>query len=109
MRMTAKLGINVRINSCGKGLRIVHIASVITSGDIGENYTTFPNTLIGEGRRGGNPVLGNRVTTYPGAVVVGKVTIADGVWVAANAFVNKSCSEENAILAGVPAKIIGRR
>ena len=52
MRMSAKYGMQVRINSCGKGFRIVHISSVITSGDIGEYYTAFPNTLIGEGTRG---------------------------------------------------------
>lgn len=108
MRMSAKLGIQVRINSCGKGLKIVHISSVITNGDIGEDYTAFPNTLIGAGSRGGNPVIGNHVTTYSGAVVVGPIEIADNVKIGANAFVNKTFLVEGATVAGVPAKIVNK-
>ena len=108
MRMSAKYGMQVRINSCGKGFRIVHISSVITSGDIGEYYTAFPNTLIGEGTRGGNPVLGNHVTAYPGAIVVGDIEIADNVSIGANSFVNESFLEQGATIVGAPARIVKR-
>jgi acetyltransferase-like isoleucine patch superfamily enzyme len=41
--------------------------------------------------------------------VTGGVTIADGVIVAANAVVTRDVLEENSIVAGVPAKAIGKR
>ena len=109
IRLSAKLGMNVRLNSCGKGLRIVHISSVITSGDIGENYTAFPNTLVGQGTDGRNPVIGDNVSVFAGAIIVGGVTIANDVIVGANSFVNKSFLEEGVIIAGVPARIIKHR
>lgn len=109
MRLSARLGINVRINSYGKGLRIVHISSIITSGDIGENYTAFPNTLIGEGTSGGNPVIGNNVTAYTGATIVGNITIANNIKIGANSFVNKSFLEEGVTIGGIPAHFLRKK
>lgn len=101
--MSVRYGMNVRLNSCGRGLRIVHVSSVITNGDIGENYTAFPNTLVGQGTKGGNPIIGNNVTAYTGATIVGDIQIADSVKIGANAFVNKSFLTAGATVAGVPA------
>jgi len=106
IKMSAKFGINVRLNSCGKGLRIVHIFSVITSGDIGQNYTAFPNTLVGQGTRGGNPIIGDNVTAYTGAIIVGGITIANNITIGANSFVNKSFLEEGVTIVGNPASIV---
>jgi len=53
--------------------------------------------------------IGNDVWLCAGCVITGGVTIADGVIVAANAVVTKDVTEENAIVAGVPAKVIGKR
>lgn len=41
-----------------------------------------------------------------GAIILGDVTIADGVAIGANAVVNKSVTEENIAVAGVSAKKI---
>ena len=42
-----------------------------------------------------------------GAKIIGDVSIANNVIVAAGAVVNKDCLKEGVILAGIPAKIIG--
>lgn len=48
----------------------------------------------------------NRIYVGPGAVIQGPVIIEDNVIIAPNAVVNKSIPK-NAIVAGVPARIIG--
>lgn len=55
------------------------------------------------------PQIGNNVYIGPGAKLFGKITVADGVAVGANAVVNKDCLEENVGLSGVPATIMGRK
>lgn len=103
VRQRIRCGLNIRINSCGKGLHILHISSVITNGDIGRNFTVFPNVLIGAGR-GGEPIIKDNVTVYTGATVIGKIVLECGITVGANALVNKSCEQSNVVLGGVPAK-----
>lgn len=53
------------------------------------------------------PQIGNDVYIGPGAVIFGDITIADGCYIGANAVVNKSISETNSVVVGVPAKVIG--
>lgn len=52
------------------------------------------------------PVIGNGVRISAGAKVVGNITIGDNVIIAANAAVVKDVPA-NAVVGGVPAKIIG--
>jgi len=52
------------------------------------------------------PQLGNNVFIGPGAKILGKVKIADGIAIGANAVVTKSFLEPNITIAGVPAKKI---
>ncbi len=103
--LSVKYGLNIRLNSCGRGLHIVHLSSVITNGDIGENYTAFPNTLVGQSG-GRTPTVGNNVVAYTGATIVGEIVIADGVCIGANSFVNKNVDIEGACVGGVPARIL---
>ena len=51
------------------------------------------------------PVIGNNVHISHGAVVFGGITIGNNVDIGANAVVNKPVPD-NAVVAGVPAKII---
>lgn len=55
---------------------------------------------------GGSPIIGDNCDIGVGAKIIGDITIADNVTIAAGAIVNKSCSQSNVVLAGVPAKII---
>ena len=77
-RLRFKYGMKVRLNSCGKGLCIVHLGSIITNGDVGEDARLFVNSAIvsnGGGER--EPRLGNHVTLFTNAVVCGDVKIGN--------------------------------
>ena len=54
---------------------------------------------------GGAPTIGDNCIIYPGAKIFGKITIGNNVVIGANAVVNKDVPD-NAIVAGVPARII---
>lgn len=54
------------------------------------------------------PIIEDNVYIGPGALLFGEIQIADSITIAANATVNKSFSENNVVIAGVPAKIVKR-
>ena len=51
------------------------------------------------------PVIGDNVRIHKGAIVFGGITIGNNVEIGANAVVNKPVPD-NAVVAGVPAKIL---
>lgn len=51
------------------------------------------------------PVIGDNVHIHKGAIVFGGITIGNNVEIGANAVVNKPVPD-NAIVAGVPARIL---
>lgn len=59
----------------------------------------------GNNRYPGLPIIGNNVRISKGAIVFGGITIGNNVIVGANAVVTKPVPD-NAIVAGVPAKIL---
>lgn len=71
---------------------------------IGANCTLFHDVTIGVGR-GGTPTIGDNCIIYPGAKIFGKIMIGNNVVIGANSVVNKDVPD-NAIVAGVPARII---
>lgn len=81
---------------------IIHSASII-----GENCTIGQQVTIGGGnsRYPGVPLIGNNVHINKGAIVFGGITVGDNAEIGANAVVNKPVPA-NAIVAGVPAKIL---
>lgn len=102
-----RYGMKLRLNSCGKGLKIVHPGDITTNGDVGCNAVLFPNALIGvNGRCGSIPVIGNDVIICQGAVVIGPINIADKIVIGANSVVTKSFEEGDITIAGVPARKI---
>ena len=75
---------------------------------MGSDCNISQGVSIGLGRKDGvwgAPKVGNRVYIAPGAKVVGPIRLADGTVVGANAVLAND-TEENAIVAGVPAKVI---
>ena len=74
---------------------------------IGSNCIVYQNVTIGSDKNGNVPVIGNNVVIFPGAVLIGKISIGDNCIVGANSFVNRNFSE-NLVIAGVPAKIISK-
>lgn len=97
----------------GKGLMIPHLQNIVVSSQakVGEYCCLFHNTTIGisVGRndRGECPTLANGVTICSGAGLFGNITIANGVTIGANAVVTKSFTEQNCVVGGNPARIIG--
>lgn len=107
---------------CGKGLMISHLQNIIISSKahIGENCRLFHNVTIGiklghcDNTKdplfygGGCPIIGDGVTICSGAGIFGDIVIGDDITIGANAVVTKSFVEGNIVLAGVPARIIGK-
>lgn len=97
----------------GIGLKLPHPNGIIIGKavSIGENVTIYQQVTIGSSNIGDwklnkQPSVGNNVILFSGCKVIGDVSIADGVTIAANAVVTKSIYEENSVWAGVPAKLI---
>ena len=106
-RLQFRYGMKVKLNSCGRGLKIMHLGSILTNGDLGEDCSLHVNvSIVSGGRDTGTPVIGSRNVIGVGAVVVGSVTLGSGIAVGANAVVTKSFEEDNIAIAGVPAKKI---
>ena len=74
---------------------------------IGENCTLYHDVTIGQSM-GLFPQLGNNVIVYTGAKIIGGVTIGDNAVIGANAVVTSDVPS-NAIVAGIPAKVIRYR
>lgn len=100
-------------NCFEKGLSIAHKGPIIVNGyaHIGEYCRIHVGVNIGTsmGTAAETPRIGNYVYIGPGAKIFGKIKIADGVAIGANAVVNKDCLEEGVSLGGIPAKIISRK
>ncbi|HAQ0365809.1 serine acetyltransferase [Enterococcus faecium] len=103
-----KYGLHISLNCCGKGLKIMHLGSILMNGrvTVGENCAFHINTaLVAAESSNGAPTLSDGVVGI-GAVVLGDVVVGTNVAIGANAVVNKSILEENVAVAGVPAKIV---
>ncbi|WP_270848411.1 serine O-acetyltransferase [Candidatus Collinsella stercoripullorum] len=112
-RLGVKLGYDIPLNVCGKGLRLAHRGYVaINSGAIVGDYCCIhPGVIIGTsaGESHAAPTIGERVHIGPGAKVIGPITIASDIAIGANAVVTHDFTEPNVALGGVPAKVISRR
>ena len=92
----------------GGGLFIQHgFATMISARSIGENCWINQQVTIGYTGKG-CPVIGDNVMITCGSKVLGKIHVGDGAVIGANAVVVKDV-EPNAVMGGVPAKVIGRR
>lgn len=108
-KMRIKYGINICLNSCGKGLKIMHLGSILINkyAQIGEDVSIHINTaIVAHGISDAAPVIGNDVVIGVGSTLVGGIRIADGIAIGANSLVNKSFEEQGIAIAGVPAKKI---
>ncbi|WP_238884687.1 serine O-acetyltransferase [Clostridium sp. YIM B02551] len=96
----AKIGIGTKFGYGGIGV-VIHKKAVI--GD----YCVISQQVTIGGRSGIKevPIIGNNVYIGAGAKILGNITIGNNAIIGANSVVIKDVPE-NAVVAGVPAKII---
>lgn len=102
-----RLGIEIGPNCFGKGLCIYHGGSIIVNAAVrvGENCRLHGGNCIGNnGYDDAAPRLGDNVDIGYGAVLIGDIQIADNTVIGANAVVNRSFTEPESRIAGVPAR-----
>lgn len=95
----------------GAGLHFSHPTSVVI-GDrlvLGKRCRLYQQVTLAGAPKGDDafPRLGDDVTVYPGAKVIGEGRVGNNVIIGANAVVNRSFGD-NVVLAGVPARVIKR-
>lgn len=95
------------VSKIGPGLFIQHgFSTIVWAREVGANCWINQQVTVGSAT-GGSPTVGNNVTIYAGAKVLGGITIGDGAVIGANAVVVKDVPP-NVTVVGVPAYIIKR-
>ncbi|MHC5182920.1 MAG: serine O-acetyltransferase [Planctomycetota bacterium] len=108
-RLSYKLGFLIAPNVFGPGLAIVHRGTIVVNANTRIGANCRIHVCVNIGASGGSPKaprIGNNVYIAPGAKIFGDIEIADGIAIGANAVVNKSFSEPNITIGGIPAKKI---
>lgn len=80
----------------GGGMSIWHgNSTIVFAKEIGENFAVYQQVTIGRGKTiDGNdrPIIGDNVTVYAGAIIVGGVHIGDGATIGAGAVCSQGCT-----------------
>ena len=104
-----KTGIEIA-NGCklGRRLRLWH-GGVVINAHLGDDCLIHGNNILGN--KGVYPfdqipTLGNNVDVGVGAVIIGKIHIADNCRIGANAVVTKSFETPGSVIVGIPGKIL---
>jgi serine O-acetyltransferase len=97
----------------GPGFYIGHFGGIVVNENatIGKNCNLSHGVTIGQTNRGarkGCPQIGDNVYIGPGAILIGRIAIGNNVAVGANSVVTKDIPD-NAVVAGVPGKIISMK
>lgn len=103
-----RLGFSIPINVFDYGLRINHYGTIVvnTKARIGKWCDIHACVNIGESLDKKAPCLGDNCWIGPGAKLFGGITIGNGVMIGAGSVVNKSFTENNITIVGVPARKI---
>jgi len=110
-RKMIKFGIEIYPDTnIGKGFYIGHFGGiVINSNAVIGNYCNISHCVtigqLNRGRKKGVPIIGNNVYIGPGAKILGKIKIGNNVVIGANSVVINDVPD-NAVVGGIPAKII---
>lgn len=105
-----KMGFSIPPNVFGPGLAIAHYGTIVINSNTKVGANCRIHVCVNIGATGGQeeaPQLGDNVYIAPGAKIFGNITIPSNTAIGANAVVNKSFNEENTVIAGIPAKVIG--
>lgn len=98
----------INVDELGECLYIQHgFSTIISAKKIGDYCWINQQVTIGWKDSTGCPVsIGNGVKVACGAKVLGPITIGDNAIIGANAVITKNV-DKNAIIGGVPGKVIG--
>jgi serine O-acetyltransferase len=99
----SKIGIGVKFPH-PNGI-VVGSTTVIGANCIIFQQVTFGGKLVGDAQKNCYPRLGDNITVFAGAKLIGKINIGNNVVIGANSVVNKDIPPYS-VVAGVPAKII---
>lgn len=112
-RISAEFGVDIHPAArIGQGIMLDHATGVVIgeTAVVGDNVSIMQGvTLGGTGKEHGDrhPKVGNGVLLSAGAIVLGNIRVGDGAQVAAGSVVLKDV-EPHTIVAGVPARVVGR-
>jgi serine O-acetyltransferase len=97
----------------GPGLSLAHRGPIIINphARIGKNCRIHSCVNIGTaaGTQNQAPHIGDNCYIGPGAKIFGAIQIGDGVAIAAQSVVNKSCAESYVTLGGITARVISQK
>jgi serine O-acetyltransferase len=92
----------------GPGLFIQHgLATLVSAEKIGANCSIWQNVTIGFSGPGASPTIGDNVTIWAGAKIIGRVHVGDNVVIGANTVVIDNVGS-NVTVFGVPARVVFR-
>lgn len=108
-RMSVNLGFSIHINTFGPGLLIGHYGYIVIGAGtkIGSYCNIRPGVVIARDLDRGSATIGNHCHFGANSVILNGIRLGNNVTVGACAVVTKSYVEDNIILAGAPARIIG--
>ena len=109
-RNMRRMGICISANSVGPGFHLQHRGfRLLGNTKMGCNAEVLPMVLIGKKKpdvEDGRAIIGDNCYISTGATILSPIRIGDNVTIAAGAVVTKDVPD-NAIVAGVPARIVG--
>ena len=106
-KLKLKYNVDIGINSkVGAHPRIEHYSGLVIGNGviIGDYCTIYQGVTLGQ-RHDKYPTIGNRVTIYPNAIILGEITVEDNVSVLAGSVVLNDVPS-NCLVGGNPARII---
>ncbi len=108
-RMSVHLGFSIHINTFGPGLLIGHFGYIVIGAGtkIGSHCNIRPGVVIARAVDKGSATIGDYCHLGANSVILNGIRLGNNVTVGAGAVVTKSFEEDNIVLAGVPARIIG--
>lgn len=104
-RLGLRLGFSIGYKCFGYGLVMPHYGTIVVGDDNRcGNYCVLHTSICITGERGGKRI-GDALYASSGCRINKPITLGDNIQVCSNSVVNKSFSENNIVLGGMPAEI----